>query len=200
MLPSTFKNETKEQEMARKRLKVKLEMAKFLQNTLEESVTVIKKNDTTRTSSVEEFVQFMKTEEDVKLRLAEESGEVISNTDRLVVVLNEEEAIKDDHSEKSPDISALPDENNVDHVNVQCDDLETIENLLIQAVDHRNLSLSSREFRELQDGITEYQQVFEAIGNPDFALSSEQISDMLRLTQRENELKDIQVEEDVTSK
>ncbi|XP_036355582.1 mitochondrial proton/calcium exchanger protein-like [Octopus sinensis] len=36
-------------------------MAKFLQNTLEESVTVIKKNDTTRTSSVEEFVQFMKT-------------------------------------------------------------------------------------------------------------------------------------------
>lgn len=37
MLPSTFKEESKEQDKLKVRLKAKLEMAKFLQDTLEET-------------------------------------------------------------------------------------------------------------------------------------------------------------------
>ena len=43
MLPSTFKEESKEQDKLKLRLKAKLEMAKFLQDTLEE--TALMKSD-----------------------------------------------------------------------------------------------------------------------------------------------------------
>jgi LETM1 and EF-hand domain-containing protein 1 len=61
MLPSTFQEESKEQEKLKKRLKAKLEMAKFLQDTLEE--TALKAENSENTESVklnQKFAEFMK--------------------------------------------------------------------------------------------------------------------------------------------
>jgi LETM1 and EF-hand domain-containing protein 1 len=46
MLPSTFKEESKEQDKLKLRLKAKLEMAKFLQDTLEETALKSEKSTT----------------------------------------------------------------------------------------------------------------------------------------------------------
>ncbi|KAA1103994.1 hypothetical protein PGT21_006904 [Puccinia graminis f. sp. tritici] len=54
MLPSTFQNESKELEKKRKLLKVRLEMAKFLQETLKETGMTKKLNET------EEFKEFFR--------------------------------------------------------------------------------------------------------------------------------------------
>ena len=59
MLPSTFQEQSKEQENLKKRLKAKLEMAKFLQDTLEEtSLTSTDKESKNETSL--KFGEFMK--------------------------------------------------------------------------------------------------------------------------------------------
>ncbi|XP_041368157.1 mitochondrial proton/calcium exchanger protein-like isoform X2 [Gigantopelta aegis] len=57
MLPSTFTTENREQEKLKKQLKVKLEMAKFLQDTIHESALQSKKKK--RGQMVEEFSNFM---------------------------------------------------------------------------------------------------------------------------------------------
>lgn len=56
MLPSTFQEANKDQEKLRKRLKMKLEMAKFLQDTIEE--TALERKDG-KGESVHDFVDFM---------------------------------------------------------------------------------------------------------------------------------------------
>lgn len=56
MLPSTFAEENKKQEKLRKKLKVKLQMAKFLQDTIEE--TALQRKGA-KGESVQEFVNFM---------------------------------------------------------------------------------------------------------------------------------------------
>lgn len=56
MLPSTFAEENKEQEKLKKNLKVKLEMAKFLQETIHETALQAKKK---KGGAVEEFSQFV---------------------------------------------------------------------------------------------------------------------------------------------
>lgn len=56
MLPSTFFEENKEQEKLKKNLKVKLEMAKFLQETIHETALQSKKK---KGAAVEEFSQFV---------------------------------------------------------------------------------------------------------------------------------------------
>lgn len=56
MLPSTFKEEDRELEKRRKRLKMKLEMAKFLQDTIEE--TALQRKGATG-ESVHDFLKFM---------------------------------------------------------------------------------------------------------------------------------------------
>ncbi|RNA33613.1 LETM1 and EF-hand domain-containing [Brachionus plicatilis] len=57
MLPSTFKEKSVEQEKLRKRLKAKLEMAKFLQDTVEE--TALRGDSNENTLNIE-FAEFMK--------------------------------------------------------------------------------------------------------------------------------------------
>jgi LETM1 and EF-hand domain-containing protein 1 len=62
MLPSTFQEQSKEQENIKKRLKAKLEMAKFLQDTLEETalikVNADKNNESAKLN--QNFSEFMK--------------------------------------------------------------------------------------------------------------------------------------------
>lgn len=70
MLPSTFKSENTEQEKLRRNLKLKLEMAKFLQNTLEQ---VSSEKVAVGSLKATEFVQFVE-----KIR---KSGEPTSNTE-----------------------------------------------------------------------------------------------------------------------
>lgn len=61
MLPSTFQEESKEQEKLKKRLKAKLEMAKFLQDTLEETALKAESNDNSeRVKLNQKFAEFMK--------------------------------------------------------------------------------------------------------------------------------------------
>lgn len=60
MLPSTFKEESKEQENLKKRLKAKLEMAKFLQDTLEETALKSNDNNSSETTLNQKFAEFMK--------------------------------------------------------------------------------------------------------------------------------------------
>jgi LETM1 and EF-hand domain-containing protein 1 len=57
MLPSTFQEEDKEKEKRRKNLKSKLEMAKFLQDTIEE-LALTKKG--AKNERMKEFSDFMK--------------------------------------------------------------------------------------------------------------------------------------------
>ncbi|XP_077992404.1 mitochondrial proton/calcium exchanger protein-like [Glandiceps talaboti] len=57
MLPSTFQDATKRKEKLKKELKVKLEMAKFLQDTIEESAVQKKKDKTAK--SAHEFASFI---------------------------------------------------------------------------------------------------------------------------------------------
>ena len=58
MLPSTFAEESKEKDELKKRLKAKLEMAKFLQDTLEE--TALKGNKSAKTDPLNQnFADFM---------------------------------------------------------------------------------------------------------------------------------------------
>jgi LETM1 and EF-hand domain-containing protein 1 len=58
MLPSTFAEESKEKDELKKRLKAKLEMAKFLQDTLEE--TALKGNKSAKTNPLNQnFTDFM---------------------------------------------------------------------------------------------------------------------------------------------
>lgn len=58
MLPSTFKEADKEQEKLKKQLKAKLEVAKFLQDTLEDTALKSKKkrSDDTLTTQFAEFM------------------------------------------------------------------------------------------------------------------------------------------------
>jgi LETM1 and EF-hand domain-containing protein 1 len=58
MLPSTFQEQSKEQEALKKRLKAKLEMAKFLQDTLEE--TSLTSTDKSNNETSQKFAEFMK--------------------------------------------------------------------------------------------------------------------------------------------
>lgn len=59
MLPSTFQEHSKEQDNLRKRLKAKLEMAKFLQDTLEE--TSLAPTDSSKANEAyHKFAEFMK--------------------------------------------------------------------------------------------------------------------------------------------
>ncbi|VDN50941.1 unnamed protein product [Dracunculus medinensis] len=61
MLPSTFKDATKEEENLRRKLKVRLEMAKFLQDTIAEIGLVRKSQSTDQSASKAfEFAEFMK--------------------------------------------------------------------------------------------------------------------------------------------
>jgi LETM1 and EF-hand domain-containing protein 1 len=60
MLPSTFKEESKEQENLKKRLKAKLEMAKFLQDTLEETALKSSDNNSNEATLNQKFAEFMK--------------------------------------------------------------------------------------------------------------------------------------------
>ena len=57
MLPSTFKEKSVEQENLKKRLKAKLEMAKFLQDTVEETAL---RSDSNENTLNQEFAEFMK--------------------------------------------------------------------------------------------------------------------------------------------
>jgi LETM1 and EF-hand domain-containing protein 1 len=61
MLPSTFQEQDKEQENLKKKLKAKLEMAKFLQDTLEETSLKSDANVTNKEESLNhKFAEFMK--------------------------------------------------------------------------------------------------------------------------------------------
>ena len=61
MLPSTFQEESKEQERIKKRLKAKLEMAKFLQDTLEETAMKVDKAHASSADTLNvKFSEFMK--------------------------------------------------------------------------------------------------------------------------------------------
>jgi LETM1 and EF-hand domain-containing protein 1 len=60
MLPSTFKEESKEQEKIKKQLKAKLEMAKFLQDTLEETALTGSENQPKEETVHYKFAEFMK--------------------------------------------------------------------------------------------------------------------------------------------
>ncbi|CAD5230131.1 unnamed protein product [Bursaphelenchus okinawaensis] len=62
MLPSTFQEQSKEREKIRKQLKIRVEMAKFLQDTLEEIALERKKkgSDADEQSKAYEFSQFLK--------------------------------------------------------------------------------------------------------------------------------------------
>lgn len=60
MLPSTFQEESKEQEKLKKRLKAKLEMAKFLQDTLEETALKADNVNTETQALNHKFAEFMK--------------------------------------------------------------------------------------------------------------------------------------------
>lgn len=61
MLPSTFQEQSKEQEKLKKRLKAKLEMAKFLQDTLEETALKADNHSTPEAQALNhKFTEFMK--------------------------------------------------------------------------------------------------------------------------------------------
>ncbi|KRX98892.1 LETM1 and EF-hand domain-containing protein 1, mitochondrial [Trichinella pseudospiralis] len=75
LLPSTFQEEHKEQEKRNKALKVKLEMAKFLQATLED-LSLERKKSSDGLNQLTEFSAFMK-------KIREEGGGYVSNDDLL---------------------------------------------------------------------------------------------------------------------
>lgn len=56
MLPSTFEDKSKKEENRKKQLKVKIQMAKFLQDTIEEMAVTAKKKKTQEV--VSEFANF----------------------------------------------------------------------------------------------------------------------------------------------
>ncbi|KAG2233627.1 hypothetical protein INT48_001880 [Thamnidium elegans] len=60
MLPSTFENKKLEEEKRRKLVKVRLEMARFLQETIAESGAISDKSDTISTESAQEFANFFR--------------------------------------------------------------------------------------------------------------------------------------------
>ncbi|KRY56766.1 LETM1 and EF-hand domain-containing protein 1, mitochondrial [Trichinella britovi] len=75
LLPSTFQEEHKEQEKRNKALKVKLDMAKFLQDTLED-LSLERKKNSDGLNQLTEFSAFMK-------KIREEGGGYVSNDDLL---------------------------------------------------------------------------------------------------------------------
>ncbi|XP_003376019.1 secretin receptor [Trichinella spiralis] len=75
LLPSTFQEEHKEQEKRNKALKVKLDMAKFLQDTLED-LSLERKKNSDGLNQLTEFSAFMK-------KIREEGGSYVSNDDLL---------------------------------------------------------------------------------------------------------------------
>ncbi|GAU89021.1 hypothetical protein RvY_01620 [Ramazzottius varieornatus] len=94
MLPSTFEEKSKKEEGLRKRLKVKLEMAKFLQETIHETALEHKQNE--KSTKAEEFSQFFdkirtsgeqaSTEEIMKFAKLFEDDLTLDNLPRDVIV------------------------------------------------------------------------------------------------------------------
>lgn len=95
MLPSTFQDSMKEEENMKKLLKVRIEMAKFLQKTVEEMAV---SSNTKENTSVEEFARFFD-----KIR---SSGRTASNEEILKFSKLFENEITLDHLSK-PQLSAL---------------------------------------------------------------------------------------------
>jgi LETM1 and EF-hand domain-containing protein 1 len=60
MLPSTFKQEWKKEEDMKKQLRARIEVAKFLQSTVEHMALDIKKNNKEGSVTAEQFVHFMR--------------------------------------------------------------------------------------------------------------------------------------------